>query len=145
MFSLIKNETCFTVKIVHIRRPAYHANHDRNMFTMSMTKTFNLNHPKDVGPHQWAKYYIDFLINVYTVGPKAPQNGHLGEFCIFCIFCTFRRSPNFAFTCVVVQVISIVRNIQMPNSDVTIDDVRKTRGRKFVISYHQIHHLKELG
>ena len=32
----------------------------------------------------------------------------------------------------------------MSNCDVMINDVRKTNGTKFVISYHQVYHMKEL-
>ena len=40
MFCLIRNETCFTVKFVHIRRRIA-ANHDRNMFILSMIETMS--------------------------------------------------------------------------------------------------------
>ena len=39
MFSLIANETCFTMKSVHIRRHC--ANHDRNMFSLIMIETIS--------------------------------------------------------------------------------------------------------
>ena len=53
MFSLITNETCFTVKNVHIRRHIAGADHDQIIFTLSMIETtsegsFDLSHIKQV-------------------------------------------------------------------------------------------------
>ena len=49
MFSLIMNETCFTVKIVHNRRCI--SNRDRNVFILSVIETtsrgFSFNHAQN--------------------------------------------------------------------------------------------------
>ena len=80
--------------------------------------------------------YFFPIPNAIMVGPKAPQKGHLANFA--CV-AQFNVTKLCIFTWVVVQIISITFCIvqKMLNSDVIIDDVRKTHGAKFVhvISY----------
>ena len=78
--------------------------------------------------------------NVLTLGPNDLKIGHLGQVCTLYTF-SYQTLHTALVRCL--DHFQSKKNVKISYCDVITDDVTKTWYTNFLISNHQIHHLKE--
>ena len=77
---------------------------------------------------------------LYTPGPNDLKIGHLGQVCTLCIF-SYQTLHTALDKCL--DHFQSKKNVKMSYCDVIFDDITKTWYTNFLISNHQMYHLKE--